>query len=837
MSGGGGGGGVQHFLGNIFGGNSGNSRQHRNNSDGGGDGGGGVDVAADLMQDLLSFGRGLGLGGRPAATAAAERAHRGSDSRGGGGGAQAPSPWVESAAPPASAKILRQLPVVKVRPADLVDPTNRECCICLDEIVVHRTVTRLPCAHLFHSHCIGDWLQYHRCTCPVCRYELPTDDANYEVGRLQRMRLRKPRFARHELERLSVTQLKQLLQPPQPQHKQSRRSLPGHIMDKTALVEYVIAVGAVDLVPAAEDNDGDLHVAYTLAQLQTMSVKRLKHVMNEEAGVFFDPKDVLEKADMIQIFVLSGRLEVLPEISSVGAEENDGSAEEDQKPAATAAVSMASDSSERGTDGIGRKPAACSSFSIETVYSDAEEEDHDDKVAAAPVVTIGPRVHTDLIMEENLAFVAAEPRVSAAAVEPPPSPTVFSAPDATVTTRKTSMPPGKDASTTTEAVRETNESYHGSVLASSNIVSPTEADATQESREAQSSSTASAFLPSTTPTLPLAPNTSINDDMVAAMRERFMNMNMQDLQKLASDLQVDVSEYMAQRECLDRTMAGRLASAAAAATKKQSGFLNSFNNPNVTVLRDFTQPAPQQSGIINDSIQFLSDDDPTPKVAVPSLRPQSIKRRRVDLLDDFFDYNYVSSADPNFIRSSNNNTGPQVQSLSSRAADPFHSRSIADRRSFAAQDHPVVQIGDNECCATMSPLGMAEAPATLTASASANGNDEITDDEEPETGSCVLSDSLFEEWGVSEILALAALVDVDLSSASSDRDAMLDALRASSFARPHVARYLHALAPLAALTIPQLQAVAREWQVPVSDCIEKGEILHRLIIFKTAPFR
>lgn len=35
--------------------------------------------------------------------------------------------------PPASAKALRQLPTVKVAPEDLVDESNRECCICLEE--------------------------------------------------------------------------------------------------------------------------------------------------------------------------------------------------------------------------------------------------------------------------------------------------------------------------------------------------------------------------------------------------------------------------------------------------------------------------------------------------------------------------------------------------------------------------------------------------------------------------------------------------------------------------------------------------------------------------------
>ena len=37
----------------------------------------------------------------------------------------------------------------------------------------------MPCGHLYDKTCIGEWLQQHN-QCPVCRHELPTDDAEYE---------------------------------------------------------------------------------------------------------------------------------------------------------------------------------------------------------------------------------------------------------------------------------------------------------------------------------------------------------------------------------------------------------------------------------------------------------------------------------------------------------------------------------------------------------------------------------------------------------------------------------------------------------------------------------
>ena len=159
---------------------------------------------------------------------------------------------------------------------------------------IHDKVVRLPCAHIFHAHCITDWLGRH-CTCPTCRYELPTDDPRYEAGRKQRMLQRKPRYAQYELDRMSISELKRLL-------PARYRISNGHFSDKRDLVEYLIAQGFVDLIRAPPPIEFP-----NRAFLQAMGVGELKRTMNE-AGVYFDPKDVVEKEDMVQIFCNSGRI-------------------------------------------------------------------------------------------------------------------------------------------------------------------------------------------------------------------------------------------------------------------------------------------------------------------------------------------------------------------------------------------------------------------------------------------------------------------------------------------------------------------------------------------------
>ncbi|PON36160.1 43kDa postsynaptic protein [Parasponia andersonii] len=86
--------------------------------------------------------------------------------------------------PPASRTVVKNLPSVVLTQED-VENNNALCAVCKDEIGVGERAKQLPCSHRYHGDCIVPWLGI-RNTCPVCRYELPTDDAEYERRKTQR---------------------------------------------------------------------------------------------------------------------------------------------------------------------------------------------------------------------------------------------------------------------------------------------------------------------------------------------------------------------------------------------------------------------------------------------------------------------------------------------------------------------------------------------------------------------------------------------------------------------------------------------------------------------------
>ncbi|KAK9819886.1 hypothetical protein WJX72_003607 [[Myrmecia] bisecta] len=56
-----------------------------------------------------------------------------------------------------------------------------QCAVCREDLKVGDEVQIMPCndSHVYHPPCLAPWLTAHN-SCPVCRFELPTDDTVYE---------------------------------------------------------------------------------------------------------------------------------------------------------------------------------------------------------------------------------------------------------------------------------------------------------------------------------------------------------------------------------------------------------------------------------------------------------------------------------------------------------------------------------------------------------------------------------------------------------------------------------------------------------------------------------
>lgn len=111
--------------------------------------------------------------------------------------------------PPASTRTIKNLPTIVVSKRDLEDGCNKECSVCFLEFNVNDKVSRLQCGHFFHPECVNEWLQ-KKCTCPICRWELETEDQLFEVDRIERMKSRKIRVKDHELDRLCIEGLQEM---------------------------------------------------------------------------------------------------------------------------------------------------------------------------------------------------------------------------------------------------------------------------------------------------------------------------------------------------------------------------------------------------------------------------------------------------------------------------------------------------------------------------------------------------------------------------------------------------------------------------------------------------
>ncbi|KQJ97203.1 E3 ubiquitin-protein ligase RING1-like [Brachypodium distachyon] len=81
--------------------------------------------------------------------------------------------------PPAAKSALSTLPDVVVTDSMVAAAEGAECAVCKEDFSPGEGAKQMPCKHIYHDYCIVPWLELHN-SCPICRFELPTDDPDYE---------------------------------------------------------------------------------------------------------------------------------------------------------------------------------------------------------------------------------------------------------------------------------------------------------------------------------------------------------------------------------------------------------------------------------------------------------------------------------------------------------------------------------------------------------------------------------------------------------------------------------------------------------------------------------
>ena len=90
--------------------------------------------------------------------------------------------------PPAAKKAIENLKKYKINEEKIKEfGFENSCAVCKDEFNIGEECLSMPCNHNFHKDCIIPWLN-ERNSCPVCRYELPTDDKDIEEMKKRKLK-------------------------------------------------------------------------------------------------------------------------------------------------------------------------------------------------------------------------------------------------------------------------------------------------------------------------------------------------------------------------------------------------------------------------------------------------------------------------------------------------------------------------------------------------------------------------------------------------------------------------------------------------------------------------
>lgn len=205
------------------------------------------------------------------------------------------------APPAASSTAIDRLPKIKVSAYDLEVNNSSSCPVCLDDFVIGEEATRIPCSHLFHEGCIKKWLELNH-QCPVCRYQLPTDNTFFEHGRQTSMHERRLRLRVKDLSVKSIRELRYLAE-------HLSVDIEG-CLEKSEILDRILSSQLVEVVDEEQHREPDSNAqnsALPLEQLRAMNVLQLKAEMHRQ-GV--DAQGCIEKNDMIDRLVLSHKSKV-----------------------------------------------------------------------------------------------------------------------------------------------------------------------------------------------------------------------------------------------------------------------------------------------------------------------------------------------------------------------------------------------------------------------------------------------------------------------------------------------------------------------------------------------
>jgi len=90
--------------------------------------------------------------------------------------------------PPAAKKAIENLKKYRINEEKIKEfGFENSCAVCKDEFNIGEECLSMPCNHNFHKDCIIPWLN-ERNSCPVCRYELPTDDKDFEEMKKRKLK-------------------------------------------------------------------------------------------------------------------------------------------------------------------------------------------------------------------------------------------------------------------------------------------------------------------------------------------------------------------------------------------------------------------------------------------------------------------------------------------------------------------------------------------------------------------------------------------------------------------------------------------------------------------------